>query len=256
MADFAAAELKNPMPQPFNIQSLLDRIDLSGAAFLVERGGPVVVLIALLSIAALAVGLVKLWQFVRQGVGRGRGIDPALRAWAVGDAEGATRLLEKRKNPSARVLHHGMTRLLDGDSEAIVREDVERAALVVLSDLRQYLRVIEATAQVAPLLGLFGTVIGMMRAFQALQVAGAGADPTALAGGIWVALITTAVGLAVAMPAALVLYWFEGRIDREKSIMEDALTRLFTNRPESSRADGRGRDVVAIGTSTSSAAAE
>jgi len=240
------------MPQDFDLHSLLDRIDFTGAAFLVDRGGPVVVLIALLSIAALAVGLAKLWQFVSHGVGGGRGVDQALRAWAAGDIDAATTELAKRANPSARVLLGGMTDLVGGHDEAILREDVERAALTALADLRRYLRVIEATAQVAPLLGLFGTVIGMMGAFQTLQSSGAGADPAALAGGIWVALITTAVGLGVAMPAALVLYWFEGRIDREKAIMEDALTRLFTRRPDVGHI---GRDVVTMRVSSSSKAA-
>ena len=98
------------------------------------------------------------------------------------------------------------------------------------------MRIIEATSQLAPLLGLFGTVIGMIEAFQTLQSAGSDADPAALAGGIWVALLTTAVGLAVAIPAAFMLYWFEGRIDRERSRIEIALTRLLTAKtsPQSS----------------------
>jgi biopolymer transport protein ExbB len=244
------------MTQSFDLQAVLGRIDLSGAAFLVERGGPVVVLIGLLSIVALAAGLAKLWQFVGHGVGGGRGIEASLQAWAGGDANRATAALSRHKNPSARVLLYGMTCLLDGQGEAVVREDVERAALRALAELRRYLRVIEATAQVAPLLGLFGTVIGMMRAFQALQASGAEADPAALAGGIWVALITTAVGLAVAMPASLVLYWFEGRIERERSIMEDALTRLFTQRPDGHHAAGAETHVVPLRASAPSSAAE
>jgi biopolymer transport protein ExbB len=77
-------------------------------------------------------------------------------------------------------------------------------------------------AQVAPLLGLFGTVLGMIEAFQGLQQAGAAVDPSALAGGIWVALLTTAVGLVVAMPASLLLTWFDGRIAGE-SLMAQRL---------------------------------
>ena len=70
----------------------------------------------------------------------------------------------------------------------------------------------------------------MIEAFQTLQNAGSEADPAVLAGGIWVALLTTAVGLAVAIPVAFILTWFEGRIESERLVMEDAITSLFTGR--------------------------
>ncbi len=79
-------------------------------------------------------------------------------------------------------------------------------------DVSRGLRVLDLTAQLAPLLGLFGTVLGMIEAFQTLQEAGSTADPSLLAGGIWVALLTTAVGLCVAIPASVVLAWFDSRL--------------------------------------------
>jgi biopolymer transport protein ExbB len=78
-------------------------------------------------------------------------------------------------------------------------------------------------AQMAPLLGLFGTVLGMIDAFQALQEAGDQVDPTVLAGGIWVALMTTAVGLAVAMPTSLILTWLESRVAAERIATDEAI---------------------------------
>lgn len=78
-------------------------------------------------------------------------------------------------------------------------------------------------AQLAPLLGLFGTVLGMISAFQALQQAGAQVDPSILAGGIWVALLTTAVGLAVAMPTSVALSWFEVRMEADRVLAHKAL---------------------------------
>jgi biopolymer transport protein ExbB len=139
--------------------------------------------------------------------------------------------------------------------EATAREDGERVALEFLWQLRSHLRVLEATSQLAPLLGLFGTVAGMMSAFQALQSTGSDADPAALAGGIWVALITTAVGLAVAIPASFLLYWFEGRIERERSLIESSLTLVFTSLQAASRAPG-GLPPVALGALDGSHAAE
>ncbi len=112
-----------------------------------------------------------------------------------------------------------------------VREDVERLAGRQLTDMRSGLRVLDAIAQVAPLLGLFGTVLGMIEAFRQLQAAGSQVDPSMLAGGIWIALLTTAVGLGVAMPVSLVLSVFEARIAREQAVMEDVFTAAFTGAP-------------------------
>ncbi|MEM9754801.1 MAG: MotA/TolQ/ExbB proton channel family protein, partial [Pseudomonadota bacterium] len=93
-------------------------------------------------------------------------------------------------------------------------------------------RLLDSIAQVAPLLGLFGTVLGMIDAFQALQDAGAQVDPSVLAGGIWVALLTTAVGLGVAMPTSLILTWLETRVDADRAFAERMLGRLFCPMPE------------------------
>ena len=87
--------------------------------------------------------------------------------------------------------------------------------------LERGFRLLDTVAQLAPLLGLFGTVLGMIEAFQALQDAGSSVDPSLLAGGIWVALLTTA---AVAMPTSIVLSWFESRMTAERVFAELALT--------------------------------
>lgn len=210
------------------LQELLNSVDLSPARQLLERGGPVVVIIALLSLAAMAVALLKFGQFLYYGVGRGRGVEAAIGHWIAGRSDEAVETASRRVGAAVFVLRHVMKALLRGAPEAVAREDAERVANLQLARLRSHLRVLEATAQIAPLLGLFGTVLGMMSAFQTLQAAGADADPAALAGGIWVALITTAAGLAVAIPAGLALYWFEGRVEREAGIIEAALSEVFT----------------------------
>ncbi len=213
--------------------AFLDAIDVRFALDLFDRGGPVIVLLFALSIITLTVALMKFWQFTRLGVGRGDKADTALTMWIGGRRDEAYTTIRGEDNPCALVLAHGMRGIAAGADEQIIRDDVERVALAELSKLRSYMRVIEATVQLAPLLGLFGTVIGMISSFQALQTlqkAGAGPDPAVLAGGIWVALLTTAVGLAIAIPAAFVSYWLDGRIEREKEHMEGALTSLFTQR--------------------------
>jgi len=207
-----------------------NQLDFAGAYELLERGGPVVAIIGALSVVALAVILMKGLQFFALGVGRGRGVETALAKWFEQDRELAMSILARKRNPAARVLRHSMSGLARGISEQFIREDAERVALGELASLRRNLRILESTSQIAPLLGLFGTVLGMMSAFQVLHSSGADTDPAALAGGIWVALITTCVGLAVAIPASFALYWFESRIEREKTWIESSQTSLFTER--------------------------
>lgn len=209
---------------------MFDTITLQPALDLVSKGGPIVIFLMALSVVATAVILLKLWQFYRTGVGRNKHAELALRAWLQGNREAALAQVNGKRNPTARVVYHGMQGIANDADEAHLREDVERIALGELANLRSFMRVLDSTVQLAPLIGLFGTVIGMIYAFQALQDAGAEADPTVLAGGIWVALMTTAVGLAVAIPVAFFNYWLEGRIEREQHAMESALTSLLTGR--------------------------
>lgn len=180
-------------------------------AALAELGGPVVLLLIALSVAVLALALAKLWQFRRAGVGRHRALEAALAAWDRGERAGA-------RGAAAQAGH--LAELLaaafaaEGPPEA-VRARLTGLAEARLADLARGLRLLDSAAQLAPLLGLFGTVLGMIAAFRTLEAAGAAVDPAALAGGIWVALLTTAAGLAVAMPAALLLSWFDARIAAE-----------------------------------------
>lgn len=218
-------------------------VDFSGLMDLLEMGGPVTLILLAMSVITLTVILAKLWQFGRAGVGRVGTLDDALALWSRGRQGDAVQHLSRPRGPAARIAVHAMGALQAGAAEDNVREDTERVALGELANLQAGLRVIEATVQTAPLLGLFGTVLGMIASFQALEGSGAQADPAILAGGIWIALLTTAVGLAIAIPAALALTWFQGRIDRERARIEDAATSVFTRRlvmqdSPASRTDG------------------
>jgi len=107
------------------------------------------------------------------------------------------------------------------------REETARVAKRLLHEARAGLRALDLIATIAPLLGLLGTVLGMIAAFQALQTTGARADAAVLAGGIWEALLTTAAGMAVAIPASMALTWFDSVIETVQTDMEDAATRIF-----------------------------
>ena len=186
-----------------------------------DLGGPVVMLLAALSVVVVAVALYKLWQFAAARVGRHAALHRALDAWDRGDRAEALRDARASRSHLAPLVEAAM----HGPDDAGLRGRLEAEAEASLARLEGGFRVLDAIAQTAPLLGLFGTVLGMIDAFRALQGAGAAVDPSALAGGIWVALLTTAAGLAVAMPAQLVLAWLEGLVARDRAFAELALAR-------------------------------
>ena len=182
-----------------------------------DLGGPVVLVLIATSIATVAVIFYKLWQFLRAGVGRHKALREAVTAWDGGDRAAARAALGRSKSYLAPVIDMGFSGQAD-DLDRLRSEAEARFAR-----LERGFRFLDTVSQLAPLLGLFGTVLGMIQAFQALQEAGSQVDPSILAGGIWVALLTTAVGLAVAMPTSMVLSWFESRMDAERVIADHAI---------------------------------
>jgi len=194
---------------------------IGSIADLFARGGPVVVILVAMSTVALTVIVYKLWQFKAPGVGRHRALSDAVAAWDRGAPAVAAEYLNTSSSYLKPVVELGLSHRVDGDR-------LEAEAETRLARLETGFRVLDSVAQLAPLLGLFGTVLGMISAFQALQEAGSQVDPAALAGGIWVALLTTAVGLAVAMPTTLMLNWFEGRIESDRVFAIKAIRTLVS----------------------------
>jgi len=196
---------------------------------LLDLGGPALWVIAALSVITLALILWKLWRLSRMGAWRRGPAEAALARWPA-DPEAALAMLQGRSGLRARVLRAAMTGLRAGDPEA-AREECARVARACLRDAREGLRALDLIVTIAPLIGLLGTVLGMIDAFQALQDTGARADPAALAGGIWEALLTTAAGMAVAIPASMALSWLDSVADGLAHDFEDMATRLF-NTPD------------------------
>lgn len=234
MEPTAAVNLQDIGREPFNALEVLDTFTMQGIDTmrgLVELGGPIVSFLLALSMFALALIVFKIGQFLVLGVGRRKTAEFAVTAWLAGQREEAYDLAARGNSPLGIVLAHVMRGItLPGSTDAVVREDVERVMITQLARLRAYVRPIEIIGQVAPLVGLFGTVVGMIEAFRQMQLAGTAVDPSNLAGGIWVALITTAIGLAIAIPSAFVASWLEEAIDRERTAMEQLATALFTGR--------------------------
>lgn len=192
---------------------------MDGLRDVVALGGPVVAILLAMSVLTFAVTVYKLWQFAASGVGRHRVLTQALDAWDAGDTETARARLAKSRSYLAPYIEAA----INTPASQALSERLDAEAGLALSRLERGYRLLDIIAQLAPLLGLFGTVLGMIDAFQKLQSSGASVDPSLLAGGIWVALITTAVGLAVAMPTSIVLSWLESRTARERVFADKAL---------------------------------
>ena len=212
---------------------------ISGILFLFNSGGPVVVVLAAISVVALTMSLYKIWQFAVNRVGRHKVALQAIDLWLENSRQEAYDMVASHRSPLSKVVAHAMRGLTHANTNiAAVREDVTRVALAELHELRRYLRGIEVIAQSAPLLGLLGTVIGMIEAFNKLAASGTAVNPALLAGGIWTALLATAMGLGVALVFSTLGAWFESIVENERSVVELTMTGFFAQRI----ADDQGRD--------------
>ena len=128
----------------------------------------------------------------------------------------------EQNSPHGRVLAAGLRNL--GTSRDVMKESIEEAGRAVAHQLERYLTTLGTVATLAPLMGLFGTVIGMIELFGASG--GVGADPQQVAHGISVALYNTGFGLAVAMPALLFHRHFHALIDSFVIDMEQQAVRF------------------------------
>ena len=226
---------------PVNAEAPIEELPLDGleeqaapasgleqALDLLQAGGPVVMILVAMSVLATAVILFKLWQFNRTNVGRSRNGRKALHLYRDGKAQDALAAAKRARSPVGEVLARAIRGLERGVPEAKIREELLRYGGNVLENLRGGFRILEVIASLAPLLGLFGTVLGMIEAFRQLEAAGNQVNPAILSGGIWQALLTTAVGLAVAIPVVAVLNWLERRVDGLAHEMDNLVTQVFT----------------------------
>ncbi len=196
---------------------------------LMMLGGPVTLILIAMSIAALTIIIVKSVQMYAERSRNKSAIDRALLLWQQDDRANAIALLTHADRGVARLLKVAMQGTESpGVSEAHIKEEVQRLASADMESFRSHLRSLEFIGTVSPLLGLFGTVLGMIEAFRQMEQAGSRVDPAVLSGGIWQALLTTGVGLAVAIPTMLAYQWLDRRAERHAHRIEDTVTRVFT----------------------------
>ena len=191
---------------------------------LLMKGGYFMVPIGLCSLMALAIIIERLIAMRRSAV-IPSGFLPGLKATFRHDQKDRSAGLAycaANDSPISRVVAAGIRKIRRG--EAAVEDAVEDAGAIEVSKLRRNLRVLYGVAAVAPMLGLLGTVWGMIKAFQATSKVGlTGAErATSLAEGIYEALVTTFAGLIVAIPVLILYYYFLSRIDRSLHEMNEA----------------------------------
>ncbi|MFV0301288.1 MAG: MotA/TolQ/ExbB proton channel family protein [Paracoccus sp. (in: a-proteobacteria)] len=191
----------------------------------------VFVALGVLSVLALTVTIFKILQFRRLGVGRSGLADQVLDDWLNGRPEEAIRKAGEGGGVLSRVLQAVMSGLKARPNDPGYAEELGRqSALVELSSMAARMRLLESVVQAAPMLGLLGTVIGMIDAFSALSQSTGAIDPAQLASGIWTALTTTAIGLAIALATYFVANWLESRIDAERQDIEMAISAAIHGR--------------------------
>lgn len=195
---------------------------------LFEKGGVVMIILALLSVYTIAIIFFKIYQFVTANIFDTKFIEPAIRDIRAGDLEGARSILHKSKGPVARIMQVSLNCVSNRDMLQTSREaEIARVGSTDVRYLESHMRGLEMISNIAPLLGLLGTVIGMVTAFSRLESAGTRVDPSLLAGGIWEALLTTVGGLVVAIPAVAAYYIFDSMIERVRGTMKDVSIQIM-----------------------------
>ena len=188
-------------------------------------GGPALWVIFGISIVLVTVGLWKFWHLIKLGAWNKKQADEILKLWLEKKVEPVD---ANQQNIRAKILGQTILAISDKNyTNEMVREECVRLANNDLNEARRGLRIIDLIITIAPLVGLLGTVLGMIEAFQALQDSGAQADPSALAGGIWEALLTTAAGMGIAIPASILLSWYDSVVENVQADIENLATQAI-----------------------------
>lgn len=190
---------------------------------LIQAGGWLMLPIIACSVIAMAIVVERFWMLRISRV-LPRHLVTQVWSWVRNHQLDATRMHALRSgSPLGRILAAGLVNL--HHDRAVMKEAIEEAGRHVVLELDRYLNTLGTIAAITPLLGLQGTVVGMIEMFNTLTAQGAG-NPGALSGGISKALITTAAGLAVAIPSLMFYRYFRGRVDMLVVRMEQEATKM------------------------------
>ena len=177
---------------------------------LVTAGGWLMVFILLSSVVAAAICIERLYTLNPKKIAPPHLLASVWKQLKAGEMDANRLRILRQSSPLGRILAAGLGNAYHGRD--VMKESIQEAASHVIHELERYLNTLGTIAAVAPLLGLLGTVVGMIKVFAEIMAQGRG-NASALAGGISEALITTAAGLSVAIPALVMHRYLTGRID-------------------------------------------
>ena len=192
---------------------------------LIEKGGLLMWPIIFCSVIALTVFIERMIHLHRSRIDTGRFLHAVREAVRDKGINAAISLCEETPGPIAAVLKAALEHAGAGKDE--MKEAVEEISLYEEPRLGKNLAIISTIAHITPLMGLLGTVSGMIRAFMKIQEKAGLANPGELAQGIWEALITTAAGLVVAIPAYVAYNYLASRVESQVLDMERCSTDII-----------------------------
>jgi len=191
---------------------------------IVKSGGWLMVPIILCSIVALAIIGERLWSLQRKRIIPKHLVAQIWHLQSKGGQLSSEQISTVRNSsPLGQVLASGLSNV--NNSREVMKESIEETGRHVVHELERYMNSLGTIAAITPLLGLLGTVIGMIKVFSVITSQGVG-NPAVLAGGISEALITTAAGLSVAIPALMAHRYFRGLIDSLVVYMEQEAIKM------------------------------
>lgn len=184
-----------------------------------DKGGVLVPFILFCSVLALAIFVERIIRFARMR-SRGSGLAEKVSQYvSQGDYQQAYDLAVKSDSPMGRILAQAME--VKGQDREILETVIAHACEEEVRSLSKYLQALATIGNIAPLLGLLGTVIGMIKAFMVIQQMGGKVNAAVLAGGIWEAMLTTALGLAVALPTMVAHSYLISQVDNYEAGLQN-----------------------------------
>ncbi len=195
------------------------------------KGGPFMYPIGILSLISLTVIIERTYHFLRFRSCSQTLLPKVISFIKEKDWKGVEDHLKRESGPLARLLFALTQGHREGEREKELKEVANLVTSKEISRMERHLNLLPMVYQLAPLLGLLGTVAGMIKAFQVIERMGGKVNALVLAGGIWEAMITTAAGLIVAIPTAFCCHFLERKVEHTaKEIKETATEFIFALR--------------------------
>jgi biopolymer transport protein ExbB len=186
---------------------------------IVAKGGWLMIILGGCSVVALAIFVERLITLRRDEINTRAFLSGVKDRLQESDVEAAVHLSRRTPGPVAAITKAGLERFRRPRAE--IKEAIESAGKTAIYQREKYLGILATIATAAPLVGFLGTVTGMIRAFMRIEALGGNVNASVLAGGIWEALITTAAGLTVGIPALIFYNYLQGRVEKFVFQMEE-----------------------------------